>query len=338
MGARVSESRRVVILLIMPVIKSPTPFRPLLGIRNSHFQTLWPGLMRRIPDIAYQRERIETPDDDFLDIDWLRTGNKRLVILTHGLEGSTNSQYMLGTAKIFEQHGWDVLAWNCRSCSGEMNRAFRLYYHGDTKDITTVVQYALQQGYTQIAMIGFSMGANITMKYLGTLGSTAPVEIGAAVAFSAPCDLKSGAEVLDRWDNWLYKRQFINDLAKKVQIKNERYPGRIDPAKLKLVRTWCDFDEWFSAPMCGYANADAFYRDSSSRYFIEGIRVPTLLVNALNDPILTPDCFPIDIAHAQDHFWLEMPEQGGHCGFMEQGQVFSWAERRALRFVEEKFN
>jgi uncharacterized protein len=313
----------------------PIDFHPFAGINNAHFQTLWPPLRRKISGVQYQRERIHTPDGDFLDLDWLKKDHRRVIILTHGLEGSTSSQYMLGTAKLFHEHDWDVLAWNCRSCSGEMNRAFRMYYHGDTEDITTVVNHARSLGYTTIALAGFSMGGNITMKYLGTLGDQAPSEVCGAICFSSPCDLESGANVLDRWDNWAYKRTFMQALARKMLVKNQHYPDRIDVSRLKQVRTWRDFDEWFSAPMCGYVNAEAFYLDSSSRYFVGGVRKPTLLVSAINDPILTPACFPTDVARGHQWFSVEITKQGGHCGFMERGYEYSWAERRALRFFND---
>jgi uncharacterized protein len=313
----------------------PAPqLRPPVWQPEGHTQTIIPGAFRRVPDVSYVRERIATPDDDFLDLDWLRAGHKRLVVLTHGLEGSTQSQYMLGTAKLLHQNGWDVLAWNCRSCSGEMNRQFRLYYHGDTEDIGTVIGHAMRTGaYEGIVLAGYSMGGNITLKYVGTLGDRIPSAVKGAIAFCAPTDLESGANVLDRRDNWVYKSRFMNKLAVKIRYKAAHFPGRIDPDRLKQVRTWRDFDEWFSAPMCGYPDAAAFYADSSARFFVSGTRVPTLLASAHNDPILTPACFPYDLARAHDFFHVEMPDLGGHCGFMERHEAFSWAERRVLSWA-----
>lgn len=304
---------------------------------NGHLQTLVPGLFRRVQGVAYQRERIHTPDDDFLDLDWMRGGHRRLLIVTHGLEGDSNRHYVRGTAKLFAQHGWDVLAWNCRSCSGEMNRAFRMYHHGDTADIGAVVSHALgKQHYHTLALVGYSMGANITMKYLGTQGEHLPQQVRAAAVFSAPCDLRSGADVLDRWDNAIYKRRFLKALTRKIQLKATAFPGRLELARLRQLRRWRDFDEHFSAPICGYRDAEDFYENSSAKNFVAGIRVPTLLVNALNDPILTPECMPADIAADHPFFHLEMPETGGHCGFQQRrGDEFGWAERRALEFIEQ---
>ena len=298
-----------------------------------------PGLFRRVKGVDYQRERIETPDGDFLDLDWFRSpdSSRRLMVVTHGLESNSQASYCLGTAKIFAQNGWDALAWNCRSCSGEMNRKFRMYHHGDTEDISTVVHHALATGgYETIALVGYSMGGNITLKYVGTGGENLPPQVRAAVAFSAPCDIRAGADVLDRWDNWIYKKRFLSFLEKKIRHKARQFPGKLDISKLKLVKQWYDFDAYFSAPICGFASADEFHHQASAKNFVAGIRIPTLLVSALNDPILTPECFPVDIAREHPFFHLELSPGGGHCGFQARGGgEFSWAEQRALAFVEE---
>ena len=320
----------------MPFIEqSSFPNAPFWQI-NGHLQTLVPGIMRRVEGIAYIRERMETPDGDFLDLDWLVHGNPRLLIVTHGLEGNSSKHYVMGAAKLFSQNSYDVLAWNCRSCSGEMNRAFRMYHHGDTDDIGAVVNHALATGrYSELVLMGYSMGANITLKYLGTLGEQAPKAIKAAAVFSAPCDLKSGADVLDRWDNTMYRLRFLSALAGKIHAKSKQFPGRIDVSRLPQVKRWRDFDEWFSAPICGYQNADDFYSQASARHFINGIRTPTLLANAANDPILTQDCMPVEQARKHDFFHFEMPSEGGHCGFQTRGNdEFTWSERRALAFCE----
>jgi len=321
----------------MPLIpQSSYPGPPFLQ-RGGHLQSMIPGLFRRVKAVDYQRERIETTDGDFLDLDWLRRpdSSRRLVIISHGLESNSQASYCLGTAKYFGQHGWDALAWNCRSCSGEMNLQFRMYHHGDTEDISAVVKHALATNrYDTIALVGFSMGGNITLKYVGTGGENLPPQVRAAVAFSAPCDIRAGANVLDRWDNWIYKKRFLSFLEKKIRQKAIQFPGRLDVSKLKRVKRWYDFDEHFSAPICGFASADEFHQQASAKNFVAGTRIPTLLVSALNDPILTPECFPVEIARKHPFFHLELSSGGGHCGFQAQGGgEFSWAERRALEFV-----
>ena len=322
----------------MPLISQSSYPGPPFWQRGGHLQTLLPGMLRRVKGVEYQRERIETPDEDFLDLDWLRNPepSRKLVIITHGLEGDSYRQYCLGTAKFFVQQGWDALVWNCRSCSGEMNRNFRMYHHGDTEDITAVINHALATGrYDTVALVGYSMGGNISLKYVGTAGDNLPEQVKAVVAFSSPCDIRAGADVLDRWDNWIYKTRFLSFLKKKIEHKNHQFPGRMDVSKLKQIRRWYDFDENFSAKICGFASADEFHTQASAKNFVAGTRIPTLLVSALNDPILTPACFPVEIARDHPFFYLELPACGGHCGFqMRGGGEFSWAERRALEFIE----
>jgi uncharacterized protein len=322
----------------MPLIEASSFPGPPFWQVGGHLQTMIPGLFRRVKGIDYQRERIETPDGDFLDLDWIRPGkSRRLVIITHGLEGNSGASFVRGTAKLFSQSGWDAQAWNCRSCSGEMNRQFRMYHHGDTEDISTVIHHALAEGrYDSIVLVGFSMGANISLKYLGTQRRKVPEQLQAAAVFSAPCDIRAGADVLDRWDNALYKYRFLHSLYKKMKQKAAQYPDKIDLEKFKEVRRWRDFDEYFSAPISGYASAKDFHQQASAINFLAGIQVPTLLVSAKNDPILTPKCFPIEIARKHPHFYFELTNAGGHCGFQEsKGDEFSWAEKRALEFCEK---
>lgn len=273
-------------------------------------------------------------DDDFLDLDWLDRGSNKLVVLTHGLEGDSSRHYVIGTAKLFYENGWDVLAWNCRSCSGEMNRAKRMYHHGEIDDIGEVIHHALQRkDYQRIAMCGFSMGANITMKYLGVHGKNLPEPIRAAAVFSAPTDLREGAEILDRPSNFIYRKRFLIYLKKKMEAKNAQYPGVIDLQNFKKIKVWRDFDEYFSAPLNDFESAADFYEKASAKNFMAGITIPTLLVQALNDPILPPSCYPTALCEKHPHLHLEITKHGGHVGFWKPGREFAWSEERALDFV-----
>lgn len=320
----------------MPLIsRSSYPGSPRY-LFNGHLQTIIPSALRRVTGLTYERERLELADGDFLDLDWVDTGSRRLVIITHGLEGDSSRPYVRGTAKLFSKHGWDVLAWNCRSCSGEMNRAFRLYNHGEIGDIGLVIHHALDtKDYEEISLVGFSMGGNIVLKYLGVHGKAAPPQIRRATAFSAPTDLHASALRLDIASNAFYKRRFLRKLSQKVLLKAQQHPGKLDIAKLATVGVWRDFDEAFSCILGGYRNADDFYEQASARHFMPGIQIPTLLVNAQNDPILSPECAPRQLAESHPFLYLEAPRTGGHVGFMVGGDEFTWAERRALAFVGE---
>lgn len=318
----------------MPVLTKSTYRRsPLLF--NGHLESIYPALFRKIDGIQYERERLTLSDGDFVDLDWLDNKSKQLVLISHGLEGSSNRQYAAGTARMFSGEKWDVLAWNCRSCSGEMNRALRLYHHGEIGDIGEVISHALKtKDYEKIVMIGFSMGANINMKYLGVHGNSIPDPIQASVAFSAPTDLEAGANILDHPSNIIYKKRFLKNLKIKLVKKNEQHPDAIDLSAFPTIRAWRDFDELYSAPMNKFENAAAFYENASAKNFMAGITIPTLLVQAKNDPILPQECYPIELCEKLKNVFLEMPEHGGHVGFWRPRERFSWAERRALEFVQ----
>ena len=317
----------------MPLIENSTFKNPPYHQFNGHLQTIIPGVFRKVKAVNYQRERLELTDGDFLDLDWIKNGNKKVVLLSHGLEGSSDRQYIQGAAKLFSKKNWDVLAWNCRSCSGEMNRTSRLYHHGDIEDIGTVINHALANNeYQEMVMVGYSMGGAMTLNYLGKNGNDIPSEIKGAVAFSTPCDLKEGADILNKKSNVIYRKRFLNNLKKKIFIKEKEYPGLVDIQKLNDIKVWRDFDEHFSAPLNGYKNAEEFYYNSSAKNFMEHINVPTLLVNAQNDPILTPGCSPLEIAQSNSNIFIENPKEGGHCGFMVRGEEFAWSEYRAVEF------
>ena len=318
----------------MPVIaKSSYPGAPFYQF-NGHFQTILPSAFRKVEDVTYNRERLILSDGDFLDLDWLSQDKDRLVVLGHGLEGNSDRHYIKGMAKYFSARDWDVLAWNCRTCSGEMNNALRMYNHGDIDDIQDVIKHVQAKGkYRSITLVGFSMGGNIILKYLGVNGGAVPTEIKAAVAFSAPVDLASSVDILEHPKNWFYRKRFMKKLKAKIIAKAEQYPEVIDVNKFDEIQHWRDFDEFFSAPISGYASAEDFYQKGSAINFIQSISVPTLLVNAKNDPLLTEECFPADLAEKHHHLFLETPKTGGHVGFEIRNSGETWAERRAFEFI-----
>ncbi len=293
--------------------------------------------MRNPFPLPYERARLELEDGDFLDLDWLEKSTQRqLVVLTHGLEGNSRKSYITALAKLFFEQGWDVLAWNCRSCSGEMNRNFRLYDHGEIGDIGTVIQHALQQKhYAKIVLVGISMGGNITLKYLGVHGKEVPEPVKKGIAISTPVDLRSSVEQIDKPTNILYWKRFFKKLKFKIEAKAAQFPGRLDLSKMDQIRQWRDFDEWYSAPVNGYRDADDFYDQASAIRFVGGIDRTVLLINAYNDPLLGATCFPKEVARKHPYFNLEAPRQGGHVGFSQPGDRHTWAERRVVAYAEE---
>ncbi len=306
----------------------------MIGLRG-HYQTIYPNLFRRVA-VDYRRQRIDTPDGDFLDLDWLdHPGSRRLVILSHGLEGDSRRVYVASAARYFHRHGWHALAWNCRSCSGEMNRTPRLYSHGQSEDLETVVNHALAAGdFEQIVLIGYSMGGNLTLKYLGTLGERRPPEVTHGIAFSAPVFITPSADSLDLPGNFIYRIKFRRSLFRKIMAKEAQFPGRIDPTDLRRVERWRDFDRFFSAKIGGFDTLEAYYHYLSSGNFLAGTTAPVLIVNALNDPIVPPACSPHALAAEHPLITLEEPPRGGHVGFMLRGRAHNGMDLRAMAFVE----
>lgn len=318
-------------MAVSPTVKFERPW----FLFNGHMESIYPAIFRKVDGLPYQRVRISTPDEDFLDIDWLKNGNKKLAILTHGLEGDSRRQYVAGMARLFFENGWDVLSWNNRSCSGEMNRARRMYHHGDIEDLGLVVEQGVKNGYQNIVLAGFSMGGNQTLKYLGYHGSNVPKQVIGGIAFSAPTDLGAGAAILDRPDNIIYKKRFLHYLSKKIRIKEGQYPGTFDLSLLPKVKRWRDFDEWFSAPLNGFENANHFYKEASAMNFMYGAKVPVLFVQAANDPILPECCYPVSQCAKHPYISLEISNFGGHVGFLQRGNRNAWSEERALKFADE---
>ncbi len=319
----------------MPIIHT-TNYIPPRYLFNGHFETIFPSSFRKINGISYIRERLELMDGDFLDLDWSRLteASSRLVIISHGLEGNSTRHYVTGTVKKFNTLGWDALAWNCRSCSGQLNRLPRFYHHADTADLSIVINHAVENGqYTDIALVGFSMGGNMTLKYLGEQQGKLAPQLKAAVAFSAPCDLPSSVVHLHKPQNRFYEMRFLRKLRKKIIAKANVFPQVIDSTGIESIRRFREFDERYTAPLHGFKDADDFYRKASSGPYTPFIKLPTLLINALNDPFLTPECFPVEAARNNPYFHLEMPRRGGHVGFMLAGQPDSWGERRAAEFI-----
>lgn len=281
----------------------------------------------------YERERLELNDGDFLDLDWMSHNGNKLVIISHGLEGNSERHYSKGVAHYFHQRGWDALAWNCRGCSGEMNRLPRFYHHGATEDLAAVVNHAIQKKYSHIALVGVSMGGSMSLKYVGERNDKLPHQIKAVATFSVPCDLGASARQLDKPGNRFYLNRFLKKLEKKIRAKSEKFPDLISMEGFDKIKTFRDFDNRYTAPLHGFVDAADFYTRASSGQHLSSIRIPALIVNALNDPFLPDACYPFDLAKTHDYVHLETPEHGGHVGFSMAGTSASWMEVRSFEFV-----
>lgn len=321
-----------------------TDHKPPFWLPNGHLQSIYPALFRVINNLHYERERILTDDQDFLDLDWsfapVKSESASLVILSHGLEGSSNSQYIRGMVRLLTSQGYDCLSWNYRSCGGEMNKTYRFYHSGATDDLERIVSYAIEKGYKSIHLMGFSLGGNITLKYLGEQGEHSHPEIKRGIVFSVPMDLKASSMEINKPQNSVYMHRFLKTLLFKVRTKSSVFPEKIDIGNYHKVRTLYDFDHLYTAAIHGFDGADDYYDKCSSMHYVESIAVPTLIVNALNDPMVPFTSLPAEKIKPLSLVTLELTSQGGHCGFrpdrLKDGLY--WSERRALAFLQGGFS
>lgn len=320
----------------MPILNSNYPGPPAF-LFNGHLETIIPSLYRKVEGVSYTREKINTPDGDFLNLDWSKVGSDQLLIISHGLEGDSQRHYVKGLVKLFNRNKVDVLVWNNRTCGGEINDLPILYHHGASYDLDCTIQYVLKTGaYKNIFLTGISMGGAQTLKYLGEKGDELPKEIQKAAVYSTPCNLPSSAATLKLKSNLFYKKRFLGKLKKKIAAKAKQFPELIDLKLLETVNDFDAFDTLFTAKLHGFKDASDFYQSVSADNWMEKISVPTLIVNAKNDPLLGPECYPEELAKRKSEILLEMPERGGHTGFSLKGSEFTWVELRLLEFFLDK--
>lgn len=315
---------------------SPTSdYRPPPGLAGGHRQTLYAYFVRRVDGPPLARERLPTPDGDFVDLDWAKVGGRAAAVLLHGLEGNARRPYMRGMMRAFNRRGWDAVGVNFRGCSGAPNLGPRTYHGGSTDDLAHVLAHVEASGrYARLALVGFSLGGNIVLKYLGEPRTDRPTALSHAVTFSVPTDFGAGARHMDRPSNRLYRMNFLRALNAKALRKHARFPECLAPPPRPLPRTLTAFDDWYTAPVHGFRDAADYYASVSARCFLPAIRIPTLIVNARNDPFLPEACYPYREAKTSAWVTLETPTSGGHVGFVSFGRDGEfWSEARACAFV-----
>jgi predicted alpha/beta-fold hydrolase len=320
----------------MPVIQV-NDYLPSWPFKGGHFNTIYASLLRKINIHHYQRERLDTPDGDFIDVDLIMNGNHQLVILCHGLEGSSSSQYIANTSILLSESGWDVLCMNFRGCSGEMNRSIKMYHSGFTEDLHMLVSKYADE-YEKIALVGFSLGGNMIMKYLGDGLLPLPNSLKAAIGISVPCDLHAGAVHISRWQNKLYDHKFLVSLRKKIKIKNSQFPEIVDLNYLKKVKTLMDFDNYYTSRLHGFQDASDYYARCNCKQFLKDIKTPALIISALDDPFLPDSSYPFAEAQDNEQLFFMAPKYGGHVGFVTFGKNHYWNEYKILEFINDPNN
>jgi len=315
----------------MPLISDSSYKRPK-WLFNGHLETIYPALFRKVTLGTPERERIKTPDKDFLDLDWYRQNGAHLIIICHGLEGNSSRPYMLGMARLFLEDGYDVMTWNYRGCGNELNQNAIFYHSGATYDLQEVVQHSLKD-YDSVSLVGFSLGGNLVLKYLGEKGESIP-QLKKGVAVSVPLHLSSSSKKISETENTLYSKRFLRTLKKKVIQKAKEHPEQIPVHFLKNIKTLSDFDDIYTGPLHGFSDAEEYYEINSSINFLKDIRIPTLVLNAQNDPFLSELCFPEKMAKELENVFFEFPKHGGHVGFTPQNSKDPYySDQRAFEFI-----
>lgn len=315
-------------------------YRAPRWLPGGHAQTLWPLLIKAAPP-ACRRERWDTPDGDFIDLDWIdaleNVSGAPLLLLFHGLEGSSASHYAVALLAKLHEQGWAGGVAHFRGCSGEPNRLPRAYHSGDSAEIDWILR-RLRREHPQrrLYAAGVSLGGNALLKWLGEQGAAAAGVVDAAAAISAPLDLTACGHHLGRGFNRIYTRHFLRTLKPGAAAKLVRFPGLFDEARMACARNLHDFDDAVTAPLHGFRDVGDYWLRASAKPLLPGIRVPTLLLNARNDPFLPPHVLP-QAGEVSAAVTLDQPLEGGHVGFVSgawPGRL-DWLPRRLLHFFTQ---
>lgn len=315
-------------------------YRPPWWLRNGHAQTVYAALLAPRPSIRYRRERWDTPDGDFVALDWLETRNSKLetarplVVLFHGLEGSSRSHYALALMAEVARRGWRGAVVHFRGCGGEPNRLPRAYHSGDSAEADWILRrVAADRAGAPVYAAGVSLGGNMLLKWLGETGASAREVVERAASVSAPVDLMAAGNALDRGFNRAYVRHFLRTMKKKALEKLRHYPKLYDAARVRAAYTLREFDDLVTAPVHGFAGVDDYWTRASSKPWLRHIAIPTLMINACNDPFLPRLALPrredLSIEVTTDY-----PDGGGHAAFVHGGFPgrLDWVPQRILDF------
>ena len=304
---------------------------------GGHAQTIYPYFLPR-PDVPLRRERVETLDGDFWDFDWLDTpadSGAPLVVLFHGLEGGARSHYARNLMFHLASRKWRGVIPHFRGCGGEPNRLPRAYHSGDFEEIGAMLAHIRSRFDGRMLAVGISLGGSALLNWIGREGEGARGTLDAAATASVPLDLMASGKAIDRGLNRIYARHFLQTLIPKALAIAQRFPGKLDAPRVARVRTMWEFDECVTSALHGFAGADDYWTRASSKPWLAGVRVPSLVINARNDPFVPAASLPSRREVSPDVV-LEQPPHGGHVGFMTgpgRGRM-DWLALRVLRFFD----
>ncbi len=315
-------------------------FKPAWWCRGRHFQTIYGGLFRSNPKLPLRRERLETPDGDFLNLDRLDgPQNSPVLIVLHGLGSSANVPYIHSLLREAHEAGWRAIAINARGSNGELNRLKQMNHGGKTEDLDFVLSHLIKTEHPEkIYLVGYSLGGNIILKWLGEKGSLIPKEVKKAAAVSVPYDLSRAAHNLDHGFNQkIYARLLLKRLRKQALEKEKQYPGILDIEKVKHAHTFQVFDREVTARLNGFKDEYDYWTKSSAVNYLDGIKIPVLLIHAANDPFLPKQDLPLEKIKQSGYLKLLLTSDGGHLGFVSGKIPFHqnrWLEHAIFKFFK----
>ncbi len=323
-------------------------FKPAWWLNNPHLQTIFPSLFRKPPSSVLKRERLTTPDNDFIDLDFCGEGNQPLVILLHGLAGCSQSNYIKGLQYTLLQLDFRSVVLNFRGCSGEYNHSALCYHSGETKDIDFLYRtLRTREPGTPMAAVGFSLGGNVLLKWLGE--QNRKVSLFAATAISVPLVLSECANKLDSGFSRLYRTSLLRELKRYMRLKQKHLTilGKTSEAKkieqlgnLENIASFWQYDDHVIAKLYDFTDVNDYYKSSSSRQFLKSISVPTLLIQAEDDPFMTSKVIP-ELNELSASVSIEITKAGGHVGFISGKNPFKanyWLEQRIPEFLQQQLN
>ncbi|MGB0891643.1 MAG: YheT family hydrolase [Flavobacteriaceae bacterium] len=322
----------------MPILNSN--FTPKsLPFRNGHFNTMYRPLFMK-DFVIYKRNRITTWDNDFIDLDFSIVGSDTLVLLIHGLEGSSDSKYMTASVQKLNNEGLDTVCLNLRGCSGEDNLLLSTYHSGKTEDVDFVVNYLLDNhDFDNLIIVGFSLGGNLTLKYLGEYADNLSSKIKGGIATSVPIDIASSEKEMDKLKNKFYMEVFFKTMKNKMLEKSQKFPSyKLDKDKLFKATKFKHLEHLYTVPVFGFDSPEDYWKKASSKPYLLNLNKPTLLINAKDDSFLSAECFPFEEAKNSKNFYFLETDYGGHVGFMSSFNKSEnrWLENQIVTFINQQ--